>query len=118
LSLKNTMSKLVLSALLLVLLAACTHKHIVQSATQNSTYAVTQNMQRQVQNARDVGDGDFALRQLREKLVKNPNDLDARLEIADHFKRSGSVDLAIENYRLASERFPDNARSTLPLRLK
>src|SRR5690348_13853677 len=96
------------SGLLLLLLASCAHKHIAQSPPQNPTYAVTQNIQRQVHNARAVGDGDYALGQLRERLMKDPTDLEARLQIADHLKRAGSLDLAIEHYRLAAERFPDN----------
>src|ERR1051326_6244047 len=106
---------LILSSLSFLLLASCAHKHIVQSPPQNPAYAVTQNMQRQIQNARNVGDGDYALRQLRERGVSNPADLDARLQIADYLKRSGSLDLAIENYRLAAERFPDNPAVVLLL---
>lgn len=103
------------AGLLLVLLASCSHKHIAQSPPQNPTYAVTQNMQRQVQNARDLGEGDYVLRQLRERLAKDPTDLEARLQIADHLKRTGSLDLAIEHYRLAAERFPDNPAVVLLL---
>lgn len=99
----------------LLAVTSCAHTHISQSAPQNSTYAVTKNMQREVRNARDFGDGDYLLRQLRERLVKDSNDLDARLQIADHLKRTGSLDLAIEHYRLAAERFPDNAAVVLLL---
>src|SRR5437764_15247617 len=103
------MRKIAVPAAVVVVLASCSQKPITQSAPQNPSYAVTQNMQRQVQNARDAGEGDFVLGQLREKLLKNPNDLETRLQIADHLKRTGSIDLAIEHYRLSAERHPDHA---------
>lgn len=96
-------------------LASCATRRYVATAPQNPTYAVTQNMAREVKNARDAGDGDYALRQLRERLIKDPSDLDARLQIAGHLKRTGNPDLAIEHYRVAAERFPDNAGVTLLL---
>lgn len=109
------MRKIAVPALAAVLLASCTQKHIVRSMPQNPGYAVTENMQRQVSNARDAGDGDYSLRQLHERLAKNPNDLDARLQIAAELKRMGNPDLAVEHYRLAAERFPDNATIALLL---
>jgi len=48
-----------LSVVFITLMASCGHKHITQSPPQNPTYAVTQNIQRQVQNARALGGGDL-----------------------------------------------------------
>src|SRR5260370_37338794 len=92
----------------LLSLASCTTNRYVTHTSQNPTYAVTQNIDRQVKNARDAGDGDYLIRQLRERLVKDPSDLQARLEIADHFMRAGNPDLGLEHYRLAAEKFPGN----------
>jgi Tfp pilus assembly protein PilF len=106
----------VLAAVVLAaFMASCTTNKYVTHTSQNPTYAVTQNIERQVKNARDAGDGDYLVRQLRERLVKDPNDLQARLDIADHFKRTGNPDLALEHYRLAAEKFPDNADVALLL---
>ncbi len=96
-------------AVLVLFLASCTTNKYVTHTSQNPTYAVTQNIDRQVKNARDAGDGDYMAHQLRERLVKDPNDLQAQLQIADHFNRTGNPDLALEHYRLAAEKFPDNA---------
>src|SRR5260370_5257749 len=97
----------------MLLLASCTTNKYVTHTSQNPTYAVTQNIDRQVKNARDAGDGDYLIRQVRERLGKDPSDLQARLEIADHFMRTGHPGLALENFRLAPEKFPYHAQ--LPL---
>ena len=109
------MRKRAIAVLPMVLAASCSQKHMVQSLPQNPSYAVTQNIERQVANARDLGDGDYTVGQLHDKLMKDPNDLDARLQLAEHFKQSGNLDLAIEHYRLAAERFPDNPNVALLL---
>jgi Tfp pilus assembly protein PilF len=99
----------------LFFLSSCTTNKYVTHTGQNPTYAVTQNIDRQVKNAKDAGDGDYLTRQLRERLVRDPTDLQARLEIADHYKRTGNPDLALEHYRLAAEKSPDNADVVLLL---
>jgi Tfp pilus assembly protein PilF len=102
-------------AAVLFLLSSCTSNKYVTHTGQNPTYAVTQNIERQVKNAKDAGDGDYLTYQLRERLVRDPSDLQARLAIADHYKRTGNPDLALEHYRLAAEKFPDNADVALLL---
>ena len=76
---------------------------------------VTSTMKRQIQNAVDAGDGDVIARSLRQQLEKNPGNLETRLELAAHYKKAGSPELAIEHYRLAAERFPDSQKVTLLL---
>ena len=115
LNLRNMKSKAGAAILGCALLSSCATRRYVASVPQNPAYAVTQNMARQIKNARDAGDGDYALRGLRDRLIKDPNDLEARLQIAEHLKRTGNPDLAIEHYRLAAERFPDNAAVALLL---
>ncbi len=77
--------------------------------------AVTQTMQRQIANAVDAGDGDYAVRALRRKLVADPDNLEIRLQLARHYEQAGYPELAIEHYRLAAARFPSDARVAMRL---
>jgi Tfp pilus assembly protein PilF len=80
-----------------------------------SAPAVTQTMKRQVTNAVDAGDGDYITRTLREKLVADPQNLPVRLQLADRYQQLGYSELAIEHYRLASARFPQDASVAMKL---
>jgi Flp pilus assembly protein TadD len=66
-------------------------------------------MERQVQNAVDVGDGDYEIRMLRQRMAKEPDNLEVRLTLARRYQAMGSTELALEHYRLAAGRFPENA---------
>ncbi len=66
-------------------------------------------IERQVRNAIDAGDGDLRVAQLRRKIVAEPDNLGARIELARHYESSGVVELAAEHYRLACQRFADHA---------
>jgi Flp pilus assembly protein TadD len=72
-------------------------------------------MERQVQNAIDVGDGDYEIRTLRQRMVKEPDSLEVRLALARRYQAMGSIELALEHYRLAAVRFPENAEVHLLL---
>jgi Flp pilus assembly protein TadD len=89
----------------LLLLAGCASRQHVPS---NPHYAVTQTMARQITNAIDLGDGDIQIRNLRDRLVANPDDLPVRLQLAERYRQAGSPELWIEHYRLAADRFPQN----------
>ncbi|MEO7143783.1 MAG: tetratricopeptide repeat protein [Bryobacteraceae bacterium] len=65
---------------------------------------------RQSSNAVDLGDGDIIAKSLRQKLIKNPNDLEARLALAAHYRQRGSPELALDHYAMAARRFPDNTK--------
>jgi Tfp pilus assembly protein PilF len=80
-----------------------------------SAPAVTQTMKRQVTNAVDAGDGDYITRSLREKLVADPQNLPVRLQLAERYQQLGYPELAIEHYRLASARFPQDASVAMKL---
>lgn len=67
-------------------------------------------MQRQISNATDAGEGDYQTRNLREQLIANPNDLAVRLALADRYWKAGVQELALEHYRFATERFPNNPK--------
>ncbi len=72
-------------------------------------------MQRQVQNAVDAGDGDVVARSLRERITASPGNIEDRIALAEHYRKQGITELAIEHYRLAAEREPGNTRLTLLL---
>lgn len=72
-------------------------------------------MERQVQNARDAGEGDYLLRSLREKMAAQPDNLAVRLELIDHYTQSGYPELALEHCRLAATRFPESAAVRLSM---
>lgn len=70
---------------------------------------VSSTMHRQVLNAVDAGEGDARVREMRARLVSNPDDLAARLSLARYYSSAGFPDLALDHYRLASQRWPDNS---------
>ncbi len=72
-------------------------------------------MERQIQNAVDVGEGDFEIHMLRLKMVQQPDNLEVRLALAKSYETIGSPELALEHYRLAAGRFPDSAEVHLLL---
>jgi tetratricopeptide (TPR) repeat protein len=71
--------------------------------------------QRQIRNAVDAGDGDYHLRLLRDRLAAEPGNLQTRLDLAQAYRKTGFPDVALEHYRLASERFPGSEVAALEL---
>ncbi len=72
-------------------------------------------MEQQVRNAVYMGEGDLQAREFRRRITANPQDLEARLGLARHYRKMGFGELAVEHLRLASERFPDSADCALEL---
>jgi Flp pilus assembly protein TadD len=72
-------------------------------------------VERQVINAVDAGDGDYEIKVLRARLDADPTDLKTRLELADHYRRLGFGEIAIEHGRLACERAPDSEEAHIAL---
>ena len=70
---------------------------------------VRSTMHRQILNAVDAGEGDVRVRELRSRVTANPDDLEARLELARRYQSAGFPEIAIEHYRLAGARWPDNS---------
>ena len=64
--------------------------------------AVETVMDRQIRNAVDAGDGDLLTRSLRQKVVEQPANVDARLALGANYERQGADELAIEHYRVAA----------------
>jgi len=113
-SVDNRSASLAGFAILSIGLTACVSE---QRAMRDSISppAVTQTMKRQVTNAVDAGDGDYITRTLREKLVADPQNLPVRLQLAERYQQLGYPELAIEHYRLASARFPQDASVAMKL---
>ena len=72
-------------------------------------------MRRQVVNAVNAGDGDARARALRRRVLAEPGNIEARMDLAAHYQRLGAPELAIEHYRLAAERFPDDPKPQVAL---
>ena len=64
-------------------------------------------MQKQVNNAIVAGVGDLEAQNLRKKMTAHPEDPQVRVQLAEHYESKGFVEVAVEIYRLAGERFPD-----------
>lgn len=67
--------------------------------------AVETVMDRQIRNAVDAGDGDLLARSLRQKVVEDPTNVDARLALAASYERQGAGELAVEHYNIAVEQY-------------
>jgi tetratricopeptide (TPR) repeat protein len=70
---------------------------------------------RQIHNAKDAGDGDWELRQLREKVAADPDGIPIRLELVKAYQQRGNSDVALELCRLMAARFPDSGDVQLAL---
>ena len=118
-------SRLIPAACLLASLSCSSHRKTVHiktpAAPMASRSGVKAAMERQirsaheVRNAVDAGEGDFEARQLRERLVANPGDLDTRLRLGARYEDLDMPELAIEHYRLAADRFPSEVTPQLRL---
>jgi tetratricopeptide (TPR) repeat protein len=96
-------------ALLLFLPVACVRQtHVAQSPLPTV-------WERQVRNARDAGEGDYALRTLRDKAAADPNNIPVRLELVKAYQDRGYPDIALEMCRLTAARFPDSGEVQLAL---
>ena len=70
---------------------------------------------RQATNAVDAGDADLEIAGLRKTMMSRPDDVDARVRLAQAYIARGFPDVALEHYRLAAERFPDSVKVALGL---
>jgi tetratricopeptide (TPR) repeat protein len=103
-----------IALLLAALTASCTHTRLVRNAAPTATAAATV-WDRQVRNAVDAGDGDVTLRKLREKIAAEPENVSARLELAQAYRDRGYREIALEISRLAVARFPESGPAQLSL---
>jgi Flp pilus assembly protein TadD len=75
--------------------------------------AIPVAMEQQVRNAVNAGDGDIEIRDLRERVIANPENIPARLELGAAYDKRGYPELALDHYRLAADRSPDSADAAL-----
>ena len=94
---------------LAALLAAATCASCVQERRVTSAPPVPTVWERQVRNAKDAGDGDYALRTLRARVAAEPDNVGVRLELANAYRERGYPEIALEVGRLAVARFPESA---------
>jgi tetratricopeptide (TPR) repeat protein len=92
--------------------AACAPRQTPQAPLRPPTA-----FERQVRNAVDAGDGDLEVRRLRARVAAEPDNLQARLDLAAAYTLRGFPDLSLEHMRLAAARFPDKAEAQLALAL-
>src|SRR6266542_781041 len=102
----------VLPALLVILSVSCAARN---KNAQVQLPPPQPAMARQIQNAIDVGDGDYEIRMLRQKMAQQPDNLEVRMALAKRYESLGSPELALEHYRLAAARWPDSAELHLLL---
>jgi tetratricopeptide (TPR) repeat protein len=94
----------------LAMAASCTHRAVTLNAPVGGAHtAVSANMGRQISNAVDMGDGDVEVRSLRARLSAEPENIDVRMRLAARYEAMGFPEIALEHYRLAAERFPNDA---------
>jgi Flp pilus assembly protein TadD len=70
---------------------------------------------RETVNAVDAGDGDLEIAGLRSTMMAHPEDLDARLRLAQAYDARRFPEVALEHYRLAAEKFPDSLKAAVAL---
>src|SRR5262249_17261823 len=92
---------------------SCTHTP-VRTATPAAPAPLTV-WDRQVRNAVDAGEGDYRFRVLREKVAAEPDNVDARIELAKAYRERGYHEIALEISRLATARFPESGPAQLSL---
>ena len=89
--------------------------YVAKPAPATVSRAALASLERQIVNARYVGEGDYHLRTLQARLAGEPENLPVRLELAQHYESLGGRELALEHYRLAAARFPESAEVQLAM---
>jgi tetratricopeptide (TPR) repeat protein len=90
---------------------SCVHERRVAGAPPSSPSV----WDRQVHNAADAGDGDYALKSLRNRVAAEPDNVAVRLELAKAYRERGYPDVALEICRLAVARFPESSEAQFTL---
>lgn len=88
---------------------------VSKTATLHSPPYFKASPTRETTNAVDQGDGDLEIANLRRVMMSHPDDVEARLRLAQAYAVRGFPDVALEHYRLAAERFPGSVDAALGL---
>ena len=91
--------------------ASCAHERRVVMAPP----AAPTVWERQIRNASDAGDGDYALKQLRARVAAEPDNVPVRLELSKAYLERGYPEIAVEVCRLVVARFPESAEGQYAL---
>jgi Flp pilus assembly protein TadD len=94
-----------------VMCVSCVHERRVATAPPSSPTV----WERQVRNAKDAGDGDYALRELRARVAAEPDNIAVRIELAKVYRERGYPEIAVELCRLGVERFPESTEMQFAL---
>jgi Flp pilus assembly protein TadD len=92
---------------------SCVHQQISKTAA--PAPAPMSVWEQQIRNARNLGDGDYELGVLRQKVAVEPDNVAARIELAKAYRERGYPEIALEISRLAAARFPDSGAAELSL---
>src|SRR5438045_4747114 len=110
-------AKLVSGNLALAVAAAlsvsCVHQRV--SKTAFPAPAPLSVWDQQIGNAVNVGEGDYELRSLRQKVAAEPDNVAVRVELAKAYRERGFHEVALEISRLAVARFPESGAAQLAL---
>jgi Flp pilus assembly protein TadD len=108
--------RLAVAALAGLSLSCATSGPSVRNGSPKTPPPVTVNaFERQIRNARDAGDGDYALNLLRQRVAAEPDNVSVRLDLAKAYRDRGYPEVALEIGRLAAARFPESADAELSL---
>jgi tetratricopeptide (TPR) repeat protein len=101
-----TRPALALAAILLS--SACSRQVQYARAPQVPPNPIRQTMERQILNALNAGEGDLEIQAMRQAVLANPANLDARTRLAERYAQMGFPEVAVEHYRLAASHHPDD----------
>jgi len=90
-------------------------RRAAEAAIASQQTGTRQTFDRMVRNGADAGEGDYRVKTWRQRLAANADDLEARMALASHYKSLGFADVALEHYRIASTRHPENAEVAVGL---
>jgi Flp pilus assembly protein TadD len=109
----NLTSKLVGTVVTAALSVSCVHQKVGNSI--QPTPGPVNVWDQQIRNAVNVGEGDYELGRLRQKVAAEPDNVAVRVELANVYRDRGNHDIALEISRLAVARFPDSGAAQLSL---
>src|ERR1700736_654286 len=102
----------VMLALVVALSVSCVHQ---QTAGKTAAPAPTplNAWDQQIRNAVNVGDGDYQLGALRQKVAAEPRNVAVRVELAKAYRERGYHEIALEISLHAVARFPESGAAEL-----
>jgi Flp pilus assembly protein TadD len=93
--------------------SGCVHQTVGRVAT--PAPAQPSAWEQQIRNAVNLGEGDYQLAMLRQKVAAEPGNIVVRVELATSYRERGFTDVALEISRLAAARFPESGAAELSL---